>query len=68
LARADLLMVNFFLRAETSEEPRMEVSSSSKLLILSFISAARFNCVEVSEIKVFILGGEYRERGEERNS
>ncbi|MGA2868282.1 MAG: hypothetical protein ABSF34_03855 [Verrucomicrobiota bacterium] len=61
LARAAALIVNFFFGAaragaEFEEEPRMETSSFSNAPILSLRSAACFNCVEVSNNRLLMMG------------
>lgn len=61
LARAAALILNFFFGAagagvEFEEEPRMETSSFSNAPILSLRSAARFNCVEVSNNRLLMMG------------
>ena len=59
LARAAALILNFFFGAagaEFEEEPRMETSSFSNTPILSLRSAARFNCVEVSNSRLLMMG------------
>ena len=57
LARAAALILDFFFGAGAGveEEPRMEVSSFSKAVILSLRSAARFSCAEVSDDRLLMV-------------